>query len=161
MKTLLLTLVLLAQQTGTFLHLRVIDVSGKPMGDVSVTLELYTYVDQDANIWFEEVCQTDLDGRCEFQIESAPPDGGFLHGSLQVGDFGIRDVTWPGGEFNITIPVEQIGFGQEAEPYAFQQEDGGVEIFQRRGLPVYALIILLILVSLSVFMYRKARKEHA
>ncbi len=160
MKTLLLTLVLLAQQSGTFLHLSVIDATGQPMSDVPVTLELYTYVDQNANVWFEEDCMTDLDGRCEFQIENAPPDGGLIRGTLQIGDFGFRDVIWPGGELNLTVPTNMIGFGQEAEPYEFQKKDGGVEVF-RKGPPVYTLIILLILSGLSVFMYRQATKEHA
>jgi hypothetical protein len=162
MKALLFSLVLLAQQaTGTMLSLHVLDANQEPISGMEIKLELYTYAGQEANIWFEENCQTDINGACKFEIESAPSDGGFLRGTLQVGDFGLRDVIWPGGELKLTIPTDQIGIGQEAAPYEFQQKDGGVEIIKNDGLPLYRLLLFLLLCGLVWFFYQKSLKEHA
>lgn len=162
MKTLLFSLILFAQHaTGTMLSLRVLDADQEPISGVEISLALYIYEGQEAILWFEENCQTDADGHCLFQIESTPPDGGFLRGTLQVGDFGLRDVIWPGGELKLTVPTDQIGFGQEAVPYEFQPEDGGVEIVQRDGLPLYALLLFFLLCGLVGFFYQQSRKEQA
>ena len=162
MKALFLTLILFAQQTtGTILSLRVLDANQEPISSMEIKLELYTYDGQEAKVWLEDSCLTDLDGRCEFPIESAPPDGGFLRGALSIGDVGVRDVIWPGGELKLTIPIDQIRFGREAAPYEFQKEDGGVQVTQSGGLPLYALLVLLLLGGLIFFVFQQARKEHA
>jgi hypothetical protein len=161
MKTLFLTLILFAQQaTGTLLSLHVLDADQEALIDITTSLTLYTQQGQKAVVWFEESCQTDLDGACVFEIESPPPDGGILRGTLKIGDFGVRDVTWPGGPLKLTIPTEQIGVGREAAPYEFQAEDGGVAVVQGKNLPLYALLILLLLAGLLYFVYQKSRKEH-
>jgi hypothetical protein len=162
MKAFLFTLILFTQQaTGTMLSLRVLDADQEPISGMRIKLELYTYEGQEAHIWFEENCQTDVNGHCLFQIESAAPDGDFLRGTLQVGNFGLRDVIWPGGELKLTIPTDQIGFGQEAAPYEFQEKDGGVETIQSNRLPLYSLLVALLLGGLVFAMYRQAQKEHA
>ncbi len=161
MKTFLLTLMLFTQQaTDTMLSLRLLDSDQEAISGVTTTLTLYTYQDQKAKVWFEESCQTDLDGACLFEIESAPPDGGILRGTLKVGDFGVRDVIWPGGLLKLTIPTDQIGIGREAAPYEFQAEDGGVAVVQGKGLPLYALLILLLLTGLLWFVYQRSQKEY-
>jgi hypothetical protein len=162
LKTLIFSLILLAQQTtGASLALRVLDANQEPISGMEITLALYTYEGQEATIWFEDHCQTDSDGRCLFQIENAPPDGGFLRGTLQIGDFGLRDVTWPGGELKLTVPTDQIGFGREAVPYEFQKKDGGVETVQSDRLPLYTLLVAVLLAGLVFVVYREAQKEHA
>jgi hypothetical protein len=161
MKTLFLTLILFIQQaTGTALSLRVLDADQKAISGVEIKLVLYTQQGQEVTPWFEESCETDLDGACLFEIESPPPDGGILRGTLKVGDFGVRDLTWPGGLLELTIPTDQIGSGREAVPYEFQAEDGGVDVVQGKGLPLYALLILLLLTGLLWYFYQQSRKEH-
>lgn len=161
MKTLLLTLILFAQQaTGTMLSLCVLDADQEPLSDITISLTLYTYEGQEANVWFEERCKTDLDGACVFEIENAPPDGGILRGTLLVENYGLRDVIWPGGLLELTIPTDQIGSGREAAPYEFQEEDGGVEVVQGKGLPLYGLLVLVLLIGLNLFFYQQSQKEH-
>ena len=87
MKIFLFTLLLFAQQaTGTALSLRVLDADHDPISGVEIKLVLYIYEGQEATPWFEARCETDLDGACAFEIENAPPDGGILRGTVQVGD---------------------------------------------------------------------------
>ena len=161
MKIFLFTLLLFAQQaTGTMLSLHVLDADQKAISGVEIKLVLYTQQGQEVTPWFEESCQTDLDGACLFEIENPPPDGGILRGTLKIGDFGVRDVIWPGGLLELTIPTDQIGVGREAAPYEFQEEDGGVAIVQRSGLPLYALLVLLLLAGLLWYFYQQSRKEH-
>ena len=74
--------------------------------------------------------------------------------------YGSRDVIWPGGTLELSVRLDKVNPGTEAQPYDFQEEDGGVRL--RASFPWLSVSCVALLVGgLVVVIYLRARKEHA
>ena len=125
--------------------------------NIQVTLKTYEYRDGEAFLLETQVCKTDSEGTCTLLLEK-PDTTGMQRGTLQVGNYGTRDVTWPGGMLTLQIPLDRVGFGREAAPYDFQTEDGGVPV-RKSAFPLYALLMGVFLVFLYSQIYRYAKTQ--
>jgi len=158
MKTLLLSLTLVAQALTTGLEIRVI-AEQAPVEGLHLTLTTYTYEEGEAIIREIVECDTNAQGACAL-ILSKPNQEGMQYSTLQFGDYGTQDITWPGGMLELTIPLENLGFGREAAPYEFQIEDGGV-VVRRRGFPLYAVLMAILLVVIFWLVYHYSKKTES
>lgn len=151
-----LLLVLQANLTG-------IQISILPSKDISpvgiqITLKTYEYSEGEAFLIERVNCKTDSAGICTLLLEK-PNTTGMQRGMLQIGDYGTRDVLWPGGMLTLQIPLDQVNFGREAAPYEYLPEDGGLIVHQGR-FPLYALAMIVILAVLVWWLYRHAQQNH-
>ena len=158
MKTFLLSLVLVAQALTTGLEITVLDAAQEPVEGLQLTLTTYIYNQEGEAMIRESVsCKTDPEGSCSL-ILSDPNKDGMQYATLQVGEYGTRDLTWPGGMMKLVIPLDQLGFGREAAPYDFQAEDGGV-LVRTKDFPLYAVLMALLLITIFWLIYRYAKKQ--
>jgi len=158
MKTLFLSLALLAQALTTGLEITV-TAEEAPVEGLHLILTTYTYEESEAIIRETLTCETDLDGACTLLLEK-PNQEGMQYGTLQIGEYGTRDLTWPGGMMTLVIPLGQVSFGREAAPYDFQAEDGGVTV-HRRGFPLYAVLMAILLAVIFWLVYRYSKKSES
>ncbi len=89
--------------TANEIHVTVIGTDGRLQPAVFVE-----FVSEDESV--EESCITgtaksEMAGQCTIENIPAPADGGMIRGRLQVGSFGYRSVTWPGGELILLVDV--------------------------------------------------------
>ena len=159
MKTYLFALLLVLQANTTGVSVRVLDAEQEPRSGVRLTLKTYAYQHGEAFLIETQTCKTDTAGTCSLLLEN-PNTTGMQRGTLQIGDFGTRDLIWPGGMLTLNIPLAQLGFGRESAPYEFQAEDGGLVVHEKR-FPTYALLMLLILGVLfwQVYQYAKTQQK--
>jgi len=154
------SLILLLQALITSLQVHVMDTNDQPQADVTVRLELYDFASEEyettATVAFTGHCTTNASGDCEIEIGET---NGVLRGRLDVEGYGSRDVIWPGGRLQIPVRLEQVNPGTEAQPYDFQEENGGVLL--RTSFPWVSVICVAVLVGgLALAIYFRARKEH-
>lgn len=156
-----LFLVSMIFQTTSSMHVRVMDAEGQALPNVRVELILYEFRSgkAEARIAFSEHCTTDQNGECGISIGET---SGMLRGRLDLGEYGGRDVIWPGGVLDVPVMVDLENMrvkGTEAGPYDFQERDGGVLI---RRTPWAAIVIVSALVGCAVFWaFTLSRREHA
>jgi hypothetical protein len=144
-------------------HVLVADAEGNPMQDVKVELVLYDFeLNQEqtkALPTFSDHCTTDQNGECWILIGET---SGFLRGRLDLGKYGGRDVIWPGGMLNAPVLIDLKNNrvkGTEAEPFDFQEEDGGVRIVQE--VPWLLILFATVIVCGMVFWaYERSKEEH-
>lgn len=129
--------------------------ANEPVSGIQVVLETFAYQDGEALRIEKQTCTTDEKGNCTLLLEK-PNRNGMQRGILQIGDYGIRDLVWPGGMQKISIPVDQLDFGREAAPDEYLPEDGGV-VVHRGGFPLYAFLMILLLIVISVVIYRHSQ----
>lgn len=152
-----LLLVLQANLTG-------VQISILPSEDISpagiqITLKTYEYREGEAFLIERVNCTTNSAGTCTLLLKK-PNIAEMQRGTLQIGDYGARDVIWPGGMLDLQIPLDQVNFGREAAPYEYLPEDGGLAVHENR-FPLYALVMILILIALLGWLYRHAQQNHA
>lgn len=155
MKTYLFALLLVLQANTTGVSVHMLGAEQEPLSGVRLTLKTYAYQNGEAYLIETQTCKTDVAGTCSLMLEK-PNTAGMQRGTLQIGDFGTRDLIWTGGMLTLTIPIAQIGFGRESEPYEFQAEDGGLVVHENR-FPTYAALMLLTLGVLFWQVYRYAK----
>lgn len=164
----ILTLALFLQQSAT-VRLRLITMTQEPVTGTLTRLDLYTFENGQTEgemvvrTWYSEQCTTNQKGFCEFSIPDAPTR--MLQGTIFVDGYGYKDLLWPGGTFDVVLPVEQIGVGGEPGPYSFQDtrdEEALLIIDKIKGPtpPFYALIFLVVLILAILFLYKQAKKEN-
>jgi hypothetical protein len=149
--------------TTSSVHVLVADAAGDPMQGVKVELVLYDFKlfsgQTQVQKTFSDRCTTDQNGECTIVIGET---SGLLRGRLDLGKYGGRDVIWPGGALNAPVLVDLENNrvkGTEAEPYDFQEKDGGVTI--RDGIPWFALAATAVVGLIVFWAYVQSRKEHA
>ena len=133
------SLLMLLQTATTGVEVQVYNAAAnEPVSGIHVVLETFEYQDGEAFQIESQTCTTDKSGNCTLLLEK-PNTNGMQRGTLQIGDYGIRDLVWPGGIQKISIPVDQLDFGREAAPYEYLPEDGGVVVHRGR-FPLYAFL---------------------
>lgn len=143
-----------------------VDQSGKPIIDVTITLLIYKFDERGTTVevFRSGNCTTGQDGRCEISVSAdAPKDAsGFLKGALDLGERGKRSVIWPGGLLEVPIKLDEAGKVQtdtEAGPFD-NDKPASLTIHQARP-PLYGWGILLAVVALVVtfVLYRRAKRR--
>jgi hypothetical protein len=127
---------------------------------VTVALYLYEYASDGKTV--EESlagkCATDAKGECSIAIGDAE---GILRGWIDLGDYGGRDIMWTGGQLNVPIKINagRVQLGTEAQPFDFQEKDGGVVV---RGGSSWILILITTLVvgGIVAGLYLQSKREH-
>jgi hypothetical protein len=163
LKSIIIFSMLIQQVIASSLHVTVVDQSGSPMPGVPVTLDLYFYSyvapDQmEVRGAFSDGCTTDDHGRCVIVIGETDT---ILRGYLDLGEYGGRDVFWPGGELSLTIRIEdeKIKIGREAAPYELQEKDDSLIV---RRIPwVWIIAILFTSGMILTWLYLQSRREHS
>jgi len=155
------SLILLLQALTSSLQVHVSGTDYQPQADLTVHLELYDFAsdgdDVVATVTITGECTTDANGACEIEIGET---NGRLRGRLVVGGHGSRDVIWPGGVLELSVRLDQVNSGTEAQPYDYQEKDGGVILHST--FPWMSVVIVGFLVGgLVIAIYLRARKEHA
>ena len=79
-------------------------------------------------------------------------------GTLQIGEYGTRDLIWPGGILTLQVPIDRVSFGREAAPYEYLPEDGGLMVHED-SFPLYALVMAVILAALLWWLFRRAQQN--
>jgi hypothetical protein len=83
------------------------DAAGQPLPNVRVSLDLYFYEaapSSEIRGAFSDECTTDGQGRCSLWIGQTQDL--VLRGSLDLGQYGIRNVEWQGGVLEMPIRIE-------------------------------------------------------
>lgn len=141
------------------------DPDQRGVAGVDIRLLLYRFDDQgSAESIPAGKCTTGQDGRCEIPISSdAPRDrSGFLRGALDLGALGRRSLLWPGGSIQVALRLNregQLQVDSEAKPDEYATP-GGVEVRAARP-PLYlgGILLGLLFLALTVFLFRRARKQ--
>ena len=99
----------------TRINISLSDAEGQPLSDVQVSLDLYFYevIAQEQTELrgaVSDECTTDAHGACTMLIGETQDL--LLHGKLDLGSYGIRDVEWHGGELDVPIQIKKEGKAQ-------------------------------------------------
>jgi len=161
MLKLTVSLILLLQTLTSSLQVHVFDADYQPQPGVNVHLDLYEFAsDEDgttATVVFSKECNTDTTGICTIEVGETT---GMLRGRLDVQGYGGRDVIWPGGPLELAIRLDKVNPGTEAQPYDFQEKDGGVSLY--RGIAWFPVTIVVLLIGgLVIAIYFRARQVHS
>jgi hypothetical protein len=152
-----LTIFLAFQANLTGIQIRLLPSEDMSPAGIQITLKTYEYREGEAFLIEDVNCKTDSAGACTLLLEK-PNTPGMQRGTLQIGDYGTRDVIWPGGMLDLQIPLDQVNFGREAAPYEYLSEDGGVVVHAGR-FPLYGLVMILILAALVAWLYQRAKER--
>jgi len=140
------------------LHVQLV---GGQVEGIPIRLELYRYVTHpdyvEVQIWYSQTCLTDAEGRCTFEIGET--EGG-LRGRLTIGEYGQRDVIWPGGDLSLMLNTAEVS-ESESKPYDFQEPAERLVVRRAgRGWLTVLLVILILAVSfLMLFLYRSEEER--
>ena len=130
-----------------------------PMKEVRV--ELITYIATGAG-WQEEqigTCTTDEEGRCEIAAKVEIWPDGLVRGYLNVGEYGKRPVIWPGGELQMTIHSEQEPAQEHRYDHLPLNETLAPQIMKPMQPAWGMLFLALLMIGITIMMYRKARMQ--
>ena len=93
----------------TRINISLSDAEGKPLSDVQVLLDLYFYEiiapeQTELRGAISDECTTDAHGMCSILIGETQDL--LLHGRLDLGSYGSREVEWHGGALNVPIQIK-------------------------------------------------------
>ena len=94
----------------TRVNISLANAEGQPLPNVQISLELYFYevlaADQlEVRGAFSDECTTDGHGACSILIGETGDL--LLRGSLDLGEYGSRNLEWHGGALEVPIQIEQ------------------------------------------------------
>ena len=93
----------------TRINISLLDAEGQPLSDVQVLLDLYFYEviapeQNELRGAISDECTTDAQGACTILIGETQDL--LLHGKLDLGSYGSREVEWHGGALNVPIQIK-------------------------------------------------------
>ena len=93
----------------TRINISLSDAEGQPLSSVQVLLDLYFYeviAPEQAELRgaISDECTTDAQGACTILIGETQDL--LLHGKLDLGRYGSREVEWHGGALNVPIQIK-------------------------------------------------------
>jgi hypothetical protein len=94
----------------TRINISLSDAEGQPLSDVQISLDLYFYeviAPEQAELRgaISDACTTDAHGVCTILIGETQDL--LLHGKLDLGNYGSRELEWYGGELDVPIQLKQ------------------------------------------------------
>jgi hypothetical protein len=94
----------------TRVNIFLVDPDGQPLPNVQISMDLSFYevlsADQlEVRGAFSDECTTDAQGACRILIGETGDL--LLRGVLDLGEFGIRNLEWHGGDLDVPIRIEQ------------------------------------------------------
>ena len=102
-----LLLLLAVFSASSRIDVSVVDAAGQPLSNLRVSLDLYFYEaapSSEIRGAVSDACTTDAQGRCSLWIGQTHDL--VLRGSLDLGEYGTRQVEWHGGVLNVPIRIE-------------------------------------------------------
>lgn len=92
---------------ATTLVVQVLDAAGLPVAGLPLRFQT-----EDGRV--DQTCRTDLDGKCRFEVAAQVP---IVRGTLTVGSYAQRDVTWSGTSMVLTLRMDALAPDTESRPY--------------------------------------------
>ena len=94
----------------TCINISLVDAEGQPLPNVQISMDLYFYevlsADQlEVRGAFSDECTTDGHGTCSILIGETQDL--LLRGSLDLGEYGSRNLEWHGGALDVPIRINQ------------------------------------------------------
>ena len=93
----------------TLVNISISNAAGQPLPDLHISMDLYFYevlaADQlEVRGAFSDECTTDAHGACSILVGETQDL--LLRGSLDLGEYGSRNLEWHGGALDIPIRIE-------------------------------------------------------
>jgi len=94
----------------TRVNISISNAAGQPLPDLHISMDLYFYeviaADQlEVRGAFSDECTTDEHGACSILVGETQDL--LLRGSLDLGEYGSRNLEWHGGALDVPIRIEQ------------------------------------------------------